>query len=146
MWDEITYPFINFNGATIDVKEWISNLSLHCACDYLSMLGLKLNHVSKRGHRWLTSQKSLNSKCQTLIVTKFYAFAMKLCSMLCAKIWINHCVAIETRWKQHVKLNCNDKIIGRMNPRNMMPWSFNMMHHSAVQGPVMAVFCLLSLA
>ena len=22
-------------------------------CDYLSMLGLKLNHVSKRGHRWV---------------------------------------------------------------------------------------------
>ena len=30
MRDEITYPFLNFNGAT--------------------MLGLKLNHVSKRGY------------------------------------------------------------------------------------------------
>ena len=37
-WDEITYPFLNFNGCT-----------LYWACDYLSMLGLKLNHVSKRG-------------------------------------------------------------------------------------------------
>ena len=25
--------------------------TLYCACDYLSMLGLKLNHISKRGHR-----------------------------------------------------------------------------------------------
>ena len=42
MWDEITYPFLNFNGAT-----------LYNGCNYLSMLGLKLNHVSKRGHWWL---------------------------------------------------------------------------------------------
>ena len=25
MWDEITYPFLNFNGATVEVYEWISN-------------------------------------------------------------------------------------------------------------------------
>ena len=25
MWDEITYPFPNFNDATIEVWEWISN-------------------------------------------------------------------------------------------------------------------------
>ena len=24
-WDEITYPFPDFNGATVDVWEWISN-------------------------------------------------------------------------------------------------------------------------
>ena len=24
-WDEITYPFLNFNGATVEVYEWISN-------------------------------------------------------------------------------------------------------------------------
>ena len=27
IWDEITYPFLNANGATIDVREWISDLS-----------------------------------------------------------------------------------------------------------------------
>ena len=26
VWDEITYPFLNFNGATVEVWEWISNL------------------------------------------------------------------------------------------------------------------------
>ena len=26
MWDQITYPFFNFNGATVEVYEWISNL------------------------------------------------------------------------------------------------------------------------
>ena len=25
MRDEITYPFLNFNGATVEVQEWISN-------------------------------------------------------------------------------------------------------------------------
>ena len=29
VWDEITYPFINFNGATVEVKEWISNFISH---------------------------------------------------------------------------------------------------------------------
>ena len=39
VWDEITYPFPNFNGA--EVWEWIRNF----------MLGLKLIHVSKRYHK-----------------------------------------------------------------------------------------------
>ena len=42
MWGEITYPFLNFNGATV------INLTLYWACDYLFMVGLKLNRVSKR--------------------------------------------------------------------------------------------------
>ena len=25
VWDEITYPFLNFNDATVQVKEWIGN-------------------------------------------------------------------------------------------------------------------------
>ena len=28
VWDEITYPFPNFNSATIEVWEWISNFIL----------------------------------------------------------------------------------------------------------------------
>ena len=48
MWEEITYPFANFNGATVEIWEWISNSIPHYqACDYLYMLGLKLNHVIK---------------------------------------------------------------------------------------------------
>ena len=52
VWDEITYQFPNFNGYTVEVWEWISNFTTHViitACDYLSMLGLKSIHVSKRG-------------------------------------------------------------------------------------------------
>ena len=62
VWDEITYPFLNFNGATVEVKEWISNFIPHinngCTGNYFSMLGLKLNHVSKRGHSCMTYQYS----------------------------------------------------------------------------------------
>ena len=29
MWDEITYPFLDFNSATVEVKEWISNFISH---------------------------------------------------------------------------------------------------------------------
>ena len=29
MWDKITYVFLNFNGATVEVKEWISNIIPH---------------------------------------------------------------------------------------------------------------------
>ena len=50
--DEITYPFPNFNGAAIEVWKWISNFIPQFtghAIDYLSMLRLKLNHVSERG-------------------------------------------------------------------------------------------------
>ena len=49
--DEITYSFLNFNGGTLEVKEWISNFIPYFTgvCDYLSMLGLKLIHASKRG-------------------------------------------------------------------------------------------------
>ena len=50
VWGEITHPFLNFNGATIEVYEWISNFIPHFT-DYLSMLGLKLNLISKRGPR-----------------------------------------------------------------------------------------------
>ena len=50
MWEEITYPFLNFIGATVEVYEWISNfIPQNDGCNYLSMLGFKLIHVSKSG-------------------------------------------------------------------------------------------------
>ena len=47
---KITYPYLNFNFCTVDVKEWISNFIPHLTGSYgcLPMLGLKLNRVSKR--------------------------------------------------------------------------------------------------
>ena len=47
MWDEIIYPFLNFNGCTVEIKEWISNFIPHFIMDviHLSTPGLKLNHA-----------------------------------------------------------------------------------------------------
>ena len=33
VWDEIAYPFANFNGCTVEVWEWISNLITHFTMD-----------------------------------------------------------------------------------------------------------------
>ena len=43
VWVEITFPFLNFNGCTVEVCEFISNFIPHSIMDYnyLSMLGLK---------------------------------------------------------------------------------------------------------
>ena len=50
VWDGITYPFPNFNGATVEVWGWISNFIAHLILDvnYLTILGLQLIHVCKR--------------------------------------------------------------------------------------------------
>ena len=46
----ITYPFLNFSGATVDVWEGMNNFIEHFTRKgaYLSMLKLKLKDVSKR--------------------------------------------------------------------------------------------------
>ena len=36
MWDEITYPFPNFNGATVEVWEWTSNFIPHLIMDFIT--------------------------------------------------------------------------------------------------------------
>ena len=49
IWGEITYPFPNCNGCTLEIWEWISNLISHYDwCNFLSMLELKLNHIGKK--------------------------------------------------------------------------------------------------
>ena len=50
VWDEITYLLPDF---TIDVWEWMSNVITRFMMEAItySMLGSKLFHVSKRGHR-----------------------------------------------------------------------------------------------
>ena len=36
MWDEITYPFLNFNGSTVEVCEWISKFTPHFVMDIIT--------------------------------------------------------------------------------------------------------------
>ena len=55
VWSEITYPFPNFNGCTVEVWEWDKQFRpiLDNGCNYSSMLGFQLIHVSKMCPRWL---------------------------------------------------------------------------------------------
>ena len=46
--DEIIYPFPNFNGASLG-KDMQFHPAFHHVYNYLSMLGLKWIHISKRG-------------------------------------------------------------------------------------------------
>ena len=48
VWDEITYPFPNSNGWTVEVSEWKSNFNPQSMIYYYSMLGLKLYRISNR--------------------------------------------------------------------------------------------------
>ena len=43
----------NFNGGAVELWEWdeLFHTSLYDGCDYLSMPGLKLNHLSDSGSR-----------------------------------------------------------------------------------------------
>ena len=52
LYDEIAYPSPNFNGANVEVWDWI-NPTLYWACNYYSMLRSKLIHVVKKGPRRL---------------------------------------------------------------------------------------------
>ena len=36
VWDEITYPFPNYNGSTVEVWEWISNFIPHFILDVIT--------------------------------------------------------------------------------------------------------------
>ena len=47
---EITYPFLNFNGATDEVQEWISNPIPYFTGRVITYPCWDLNHVSKGGH------------------------------------------------------------------------------------------------
>ena len=47
VWYEITSPFPNFNGCTVEFWPWISNFIPHFIMDYLSILGLKLTMLVK---------------------------------------------------------------------------------------------------
>ena len=43
-WDEIIYPFLNLNGATIEVLEWIRNFIPHYTeCVITFHVGIKVN-------------------------------------------------------------------------------------------------------
>ena len=70
MWDVITYPFLNFNGCTVEVQEWISNFIPHIlGMKLLIHAGIRVDHDSK-SDPW--AENSENS------VWRFYVFENKI--------------------------------------------------------------------
>ena len=45
MWDEITYPFPNFNCAAIELWEWLSNFIPHFTGHVISVLKADVSHI-----------------------------------------------------------------------------------------------------
>ena len=43
MWDDISYPFPNVNGAAVEVWEWISNSTPHFKMDIITYARVKAN-------------------------------------------------------------------------------------------------------
>ena len=62
VWDEITYPLQNFNGANVEVWEWISNY-IH------TLLGmwLLIYATSKMGPWYIPGQRTTNTTPLTTI-------------------------------------------------------------------------------
>ena len=61
--DEITYPFPNFNGCTVEVWEWISNFTLHSkmdVIDYPSWIKIFKVMLAKRAQQCVTDDISDN--------------------------------------------------------------------------------------
>ena len=52
MWDEITYPFPNFNGATVEVWESLSNFIPHCTGHVIAYPCWDSSYVSKTVPWW----------------------------------------------------------------------------------------------
>ena len=52
VWDEITYPFSNVNGATVEIWEWISNFIPYSITDVITYpcWDLKLKHGCEMGY------------------------------------------------------------------------------------------------
>ena len=48
----ISNYFPNLNGAAVEICEWILHPTIYWACDYLSMLRLKLNHNCIKSGPW----------------------------------------------------------------------------------------------
>ena len=57
MWDAITIPKLQqCNRWSLRMDKWL-HPELYTGCNYLSMQGLKLNHVSKRGSAYIRSSR-----------------------------------------------------------------------------------------
>ena len=112
VWGEIT-----FQTCTAEAWGWISNF--HNGCIYLSMLGLKLNHVSKRGHR------IVSPKAHWIILLTRLAHIMFLLplTVVCISPWWRHQIEIFSA----LLAICagNSPVTGEFLAQRPVTWSFD---------------------
>ena len=94
MVDKITHPLPNFNGCTVEFGEWISNFITHLSrhVDYLSLLGLKLNHANKGG-LWRPDEMDDIAQFYIFVIEKFGVLFQILCywiqTSMSLRLWQN---------------------------------------------------------
>ena len=105
VWDEVTYPFPNFNGEAVEVWEWISNSIPHL--DLLSKWLLihaviKVNPCSKWGPELCTIESHLhyvtslhgNKPWNVLWLNELHVFYLyDQTSYICSCLWLNNLYA-----------------------------------------------------
>ena len=88
VWDEIIYPFPNFNGATVEISERISNfiphftyiLEVKLICLLLFSLWYKMAGIHTSGpHSWMKSYTNLRSLKWIYIVFCLLFFFVRVC-------------------------------------------------------------------
>ena len=80
----------NFNGCTVDIWERISNFNPHFIMDgfyYVSMLGVMLNHVSKRGHAEVKIDPCRSLFTSLLLLPMYFELNTKASTVLVASVW-----------------------------------------------------------
>ena len=48
MWDEMIYPFTNFNSASTEVLEWMNNFTPHITMHVINNAGIKVNPYAQK--------------------------------------------------------------------------------------------------
>ena len=122
--NEIIYPALNFNGATVVVQEidkWFHPI-LYNGCNYLSMLRLTLNHASKRSsrcHRIHTSLANLGNEATWVKWTGMFITLQDKVLSITSYIYEGHIIC-ENRKKNYCPLRHGWRIVHN-NVRSYIP-------------------------
>ena len=84
VWDEITYPFPNFNGYTVEVWEWISNFIPHFTGHMITYPCLKLIHCNNNvcgasfflysDYKGRTNNRPIGLECSAVHLMRYLYF------------------------------------------------------------------------
>ena len=86
VWVEITYPFPNFSGATVEVWEWVSNFIPHFTGHVIICAGTKVNSLWPSDAIW--RQGSRSTLVQVLV-----------CCLTASSHYMNQCWLVITKAK-----------------------------------------------